>query len=516
MSSQAKRWSEPKHARYLGPHTDESIHEITLVLRRRGTAPLSATWGSVEPVAHEEFGEHFGAHPDDVERLRGFAAAHGLEETDFHGHRRVIHFRGPTSAMRLAFGVDFHRYHCERTDKEFVATADAPALPEGVIAVLGLDRRPVAHPYFHKSQAHAPGSFGFGDSSLQNTYTPVQLGKIYNFPEADGTGECLAIIELGGGFEDNNLVEYFHSIGVKAPSVESISVLGAENAIGTDADGEVQLDIEVAGALIPEARIAVYFCTNTDQGFHEAISMAAHDAERKPSVISISWGGPEDHWSDQAIASIQSALEDAAALGVSITVASGDNGANDGISDGHLRADFPASSPSVLACGGTKLIASGTHISQESVWNEGSDGASGGGVSTYFPLPAWQKDSKVPQAANGFVGRGVPDVAGVADPVTGYQVRVNHEDQVVGGTSAVAPLWAALLIRYNQLLKASVGDIFSVIYGLPGTTFHDITHGNNAGYSAGLGWDACTGLGTPDGSALLTALEQLKTANKPF
>lgn len=173
--------------------------------------------------------------------------------------------------------------------------------------------------------------------------------------------------------------------------------------------------------------------------------------------------------------------------------------------------DFPASSPSVLGCGGTKLLASNGKISSEVAWNETviDEGATGGGVSTVFALPTWQTHAGVPKAPSNFIGRGVPDVAGNADPVTGYEILVDGQSEVVGGTSAVAPLWAALIARLNQQLGKSLGYANPLLYGTKGNGFHDITQGNNGAYQAKLGWDACTGLGSPNGSAMLAALSKV-------
>jgi len=269
------------------------------------------------------------------------------------------------------------------------------------------------------------------------------------------------------------------------------------------------LDIEVAGAVAPGASIVVYFAPNTDQGFHDAIAAAAHDTQRHPSIISISWGQSEDAWTPQARDAMNTALEDAAAMGVTVTVAAGDDGASDGASDGTLHVDFPSSSPFVLGCGGTKLVASGTTITTEQVWNElaSNEGATGGGVSDVFPLPDYQKNAGVPkQAKTGAVGRGVPDVSGDADPTTGYVVRVDGKNTVIGGTSAVAPLWAGLTALINQQLGQSIGFLNPLIYQISPSAFRDIVIGNNAGYSAGQNWDACTGLGSPNGTALVKAL----------
>jgi kumamolisin len=205
------------------------------------------------------------------------------------------------------------------------------------------------------------------------------------------------------------------------------------------------------------------------------------------------------------------AFQAAAAMGVTICVAAGDNGSSDGVTDGQVHVDFPASSPNVLACGGTRLLASGTTISAETVWNEGATtSATGGGVSGFFALPAYQAKAGVPVSAGagGKAGRGVPDVAGDADPATGYEVRVDGESFVIGGTSAVAPLWAGLIALMNQKLGHPVGFLNPMLYGSlqgKGAT-HDITVGDNGSYSAKAGWDPCTGWGSPDGAKLLKAL----------
>jgi kumamolisin len=274
-------------------------------------------------------------------------------------------------------------------------------------------------------------------------------------------------------------------------------------------DGEVELDIEVAGAIAPGAQIAAYFAPNTDQGFIDAVSTAVHDTNLKPSIISISWGGPEDSWTEQSRDALNSACEDASTMGVTVLAASGDSGSSDGSTSGVPTVDFPAASPFVVGCGGTKLTICGAAIGSEQAWNElsANEGATGGGVSEFFALPNYQQSAKVPKAPNGFVGRGVPDVAGNADPETGYNVFVDGQQAVIGGTSGVAPLWAGLLALINQSLGTNVGYVNPLLYSAKvETTFHDITAGSNGNYSAGPGWDACTGLGSPDGAALMTAL----------
>jgi kumamolisin len=196
-------------------------------------------------------------------------------------------------------------------------------------------------------------------------------------------------------------------------------------------------------------------------------------------------------------------------VGITVCCAAGDNGSSDGVADGKAHVDFPASSPFALGGGGTKLVAAGSTIRSEVVWNEGPDSATGGGVSTFFGLPTYQSKAKVPKSPAGKAGRGVPDVAGDADPTTGYKVRVDSQSLVFGGTSAVAPLWAGLIALMNQKIGHPVGYLNPLIYGsLAGHgLFNDIVAGNNGSYSASTGWDACTGWGTPIGSKLLSALD---------
>ena len=420
-----------------------------------------------------------------------------------------MHLRGTPQALQQAFGVQLGRYQMPDNGAQMIGCHLPPSLPgdisSRVIAVLGLDQRPIARPHFRRPAA-----------TPANTYTPVQLGALYQFPaKLDGSGQTVAVIELGGGYTQADFEQYMQSLGIKPPAVKTVSVQGGSSQPGGDADGEVMLDVEVIGALAPGANIDVYFAPNTDQGFYEAISQAAHDTVNQPSVISISWGGPEDSWSASSLNAMQSALQDAAALGVSVTVACGDSGYTDGESDNNAHVDFPASSPYALACGGTKLVASGATIDSETVWNElaSNEGATGGGISASFALPTWQQSANVPKGNNGYAGRGTPDVAGDADPDSGYQVRVDGQDQVIGGTSAVAPLWAALIARFNQQLGQPLGDPHEALYGIGTSAFNDITQGNNGKFKAAKGWDACTGLGTPKGQSLLDALAKLDTGS---
>jgi kumamolisin len=476
--------------------------DVTLVLRRRN--PL--VWPLLLPP-RTAFATRYGADPADVARLRDLGLRYGMQERACDVACRTLHWRGTVTALQQAFGVRLGRFQLTPGGAPFVGSMTAPTLPDpALLAVLGLDQRPVAHPHFRVALGSPTAS-----------YTPLQVGVLYAFPPGDGSGQTVAIIELGGGYRQADLDTYFRGLGLPTPSISAVGVDGGSNQPGSDADAEVLLDLEVAGALAPAATFAAYFAPNTDQGFYNAIAQAAHNGTPHPTVMSISWGGPEDSWSAASRAAMESALEDAAALGVTVCVASGDRGSGDGESGSAAHVDYPASSVSVLACGGTKLLSGGGKISSEVVWNEaaGGEGAGGGGVSAALPRPAWQDASGVPKAPGGFVGRGVPDVAGNADPLTGYQVLVDGKAEVVGGTSAVAPLWAALVARLNQQLAAPLGLANAALYGTGAAVWRDITQGNNGAYRAGPGWDACTGLGSPKGQALLTALQSDPGKPKP-
>ena len=386
-------------------------------------------------------------------------------------------------------------------------SACPPSIPDIIKGVFGLDNRPQAEPHFRRIQPHA----GVKAHTATNSHDPNEVAKIYDFPSGDGSGQCIGIIELGGGFQLDDLSNYFGALNINVPQVISVSVDGGTNSPSTpdSADGEVMLDIEVAGAVAPGAKIVVYFAPNTDQGFLDAITTAVHDSTNQPSVISISWGSAESNWTGQALTNFDEAFQSAAAMGVTVCVASGDNGSSDGVNDGNDHVDFPASSSFALGCGGTTLQASNDQIVNEVVWNNQSagGGAGGGGVSDVFPLPAWQNGFGVPVTGQNPM-RGVPDVSGDADPSTGYNVLVDGENAVFGGTSAVAPLWAALVAIMNQKVGKPVGFLNPMIYAqaVEAAGFHDITEGNNGDFSAAQGWDPCTGLGSPDGAQLLAVL----------
>lgn len=465
--------------------------EVSVYLRR---APAP---GRMERAALRDARE--AAIGPGLEAVADFARTHGLEVVERHAGRGLVKLAGPVHALEAAFATRLQLY--PGPAGPFRARSGPLSAPgemaDRVEAVLGLDQRPVATPKSVRL-AHPAADAG----RLPNAVT-----RLYGFPPGDGRGETIAVIELGGGVADADTRAAFKAMGLAPPQVVAVPVDGGANAPGRDpdADGEVALDVQVAGAGAPGATLAVYFAPNTDQGFVDAISQAAHDDRRRPSVMSISWGGPESGWTAQAVAAMTSALQDAADLGVSVFAASGDGLAADGVSDGRAHVDFPASSPLVVGCGGTRLSHPASPAG-ETAWNS-QGGGTGGGISDLFPTPAYQSHLHLPASANpgGRRGRGVPDVAGDADPQTGYRVVADGKVEVIGGTSAVAPLWAGLFALVNAAAGRAVGQPHAVLYAHP-AAFNDVRAGDNRagglGYDARAGWDACTGLGSPKGATV--------------
>lgn len=435
-----------------------------------------------------------------MQELADFAKAHGLTVKEQDPGRRLVKLNGSVGDLQKAFGTELKCY--EHQGRQFRGRIGALSIPtsltDKIEAVLGLDNRPAATP-----------KVVFSRNAAAAGYYPNVIVKLYGFPATpgEGKGQCIALIELGGGFKKADTNTAFHVMNLPPPHVVAVGVSGGTNTPGEDqgADGEVALDIQVAGAAAPGAKIAVYFAPNTDQGFVDAITKAVHDTKNKPSVMSISWGAPESDWTDQAIAAMNSAFADAAGFGLSVFAASGDRLAGDGVNDGKPHVDFPASSPTVVGCGGTRLSAGAGKIADELVWNSNGAGT-GGGVSARFSTPAYQNGISLPAS-----GRGVPDVAADADPNTGYRIVVGGAVETIGGTSAAAPLWAGLFALLNESRSKPIGDPHTTLYA-HATAFRDVTEGDNIengyGYAAGPGWDACTGLGTPDGAALMKAFEE--------
>jgi kumamolisin len=496
---------------------------VSVVVKPKQRIDPSQLGKPASRISRAEFARRHGPDPASIKAVSAFAREFGLAAKAPAPGRRAVQLSGTVAAMQKAFGVQLQAQRIGK--RSYRIREGAITLPRGlyghVEAVLGLDNRRQASPHFRS--LHPASGIAAAKAAPERqpagSFTPEQVAELYGFPAGGrADGEAIGLIELDGGFRPKDIAAYFKSLGQPAPKMVVVSVDGAKNSPTghpSGPDGEVLLDIEVAAAVAPGATIVVYFAPNTDKGFVDAIATAVHDKANHPSVISISWGAAEAKWTQQSMTVLDEACQSAAALGVSITVAAGDNGSTDAVNDGNNHVDFPASSPHVLACGGTKLIGTGSSIHSEVVWDElaTGNGATGGGVSTFFPLPAWQEGSRVPKPSVAAGGRGVPDVAGNADPFTGYVIRVDGVTSPIGGTSAVAPLWAGLIALSNAHNKSSAGFLNPKLYAAKGKGFHDILSGTNPGFKAGPGWDACTGLGSPVGTEVI-ALSQSSSGKK--
>ncbi len=508
---------------------DEKI-EISIRVRRRPGVVLPSVeqLGALHPrarrhLSREELTALYGADPAALAAVERHARERGFSVVDVCPSKRRLLISGTLGELRAAFPADVrHVEHRGHRYRQRCGPQHVPAELAGAVeALFGFSSHPQARPYVTLPQG--PDAAATSSAS----YLPGDIARLYDFPpDLDGRGECIGLLEFGGGYRAEDLQRYFTKLGLPCPEVVTVPVGTRTNAPGVsrNLDVEVALDLQIAGAVAPGARLAAYFCEWTEKGWIDALETAIHDRDNRPSILSISWGWAELEaagrvsWTEAAIDAVNTSLQEAALMGITVLCASGDDGSAAGIAGDQAHVDFPASSPYVLSCGGTTLRVTATGT-DEVTWNAGArtaagGGATGGGVSELNALPVWQASAGVPASlATGRSGRGVPDIAGNADRATGYTILVDGCNVVgVGGTSAVAPLYAGLLARINQRLGKPVGYLNPLLYQkLAPAAFRDVTVGDNdsagtKGYSAGKGWDACTGWGSIVGSKLLLAL----------
>jgi kumamolisin len=532
----------PYGATVLGAADPQERIEVTVKVRRKAPLP-QLTGRPAVPLSRQDAAAKYGASDADIAEVKRVLQGYGLEILGSNTATRSVTVAGSVQAMEKAFLVKLFRCTSEFGKyRGRTGVLQIPAeLKDIVVGVYGLDTRRVVHrhrprPLAGTRLAHA------GPAGAHRGFFPQELAKLYDFPDGDGAGQSIGILEFGGRIQSDALEVFCKQIGVPQPQVVEVDVDGGAADTSDDPSGEVMLDIEVVAGICPKATIPVYFGPNFDErSWVDTIDQAIHDDVNKPSVLSISWGNSEDGrrsaWQGISIDHVNDMLQEAALMGITVCVASGDDGSDDQGGDGKAHADFPASSPFVLAVGGTDLRVRGGAVT-ERAWKDGdglradNGGSSGGGVSALFAPPAFQQGINIASVNSGAAaGRVLPDVAAHAqsDGVrTGYFFVIDGPSGPVtavnGGTSAAAPLWAALIARINaQLQKAKgagkrAGYLTPVLYqpganGQPigATVCKDITLGDNisaiaGGYRCGSGYDAVTGWGTPIGSKLLAAL----------
>ncbi len=517
--------SELAGSKVLGQYDLKERVEVRLVLRRQNESDLQKRVRRLElgedlpPLDRQTFANLYSTSPDDLAKVRRFASEYSLMLVEENPVASAVTLSGTVDQLQKTFEVKLELYEHPKGG-QYRGRAGAIHIPDElqdvVTAVLGLDCRQQAHrsngpSTVQPTKAANPPQGSSKDEPPALTFLPQEIGSLYNFPAGGGEGQCIGLIEIRGGYLESDLTGFFSGIGVKVPTIVPVRIKGGENPIASDpasADIEATLDIQIAGALAPEAKLVVYFAKNEDAHLANAVDYVIHDDINRPSVLSLSWGGSESNWTEQARQTLNRSLQVAAVLGITVCVASGDSGSNSGADGGPEDVNFPASSPYALACGGTQLIGSETSIESEVAWNDDPKSATGGGISRVFALPPWQEGLSAARTSGPsrvLSYRGVPDVAGNASAKSGYEILFAGQKTLASGTSAVAPLWAALIARINSKKNKSVGFIHPKLYRHP-QVCDDVTQGNNGSFAAAPGWNACTGLGSPDGQKIFDLL----------
>jgi kumamolisin len=511
----------------IGRANANATIEVSVKVRRK--KPLPELTGRPKTVmTRAQLRDNYGASQADIDMVVRTLGMFGLTMVRSSTATRTVRLRGTVAAMESAFQVKLLNYsHASGNYRGRVGAVHIPtALTDIVQGVFGLDNRRVARRRRQPPRDNPqPGSSQGSISS--------QFGAHYNFPAGNGSGQAVGLLEFGGGYFPSDLQMFCSMANISpVPQVTPVSADGTPTNSKDGAEGEVMLDIEVVAGVCTGANIVVYFADWSEQGWITNLDTAVQDQTNNPGVLSVSWGSPEDTdiWTSSAMTQINETLNDAANIGVTVCVAAGDDGSSDADMDGQAHVDFPGSSPYALAVGGTTVV-NMAPLQPDIVWFEGDGlrndqgGSTGGGVSAVFPLPSWQSNINIPSVnAGAGTGRVVPDLAANADwNASPYLLVVDGQAGPNGGTSAASPLVASLLTLINANRAAAsqprVGYITPVLYqasGSGGATVGsvgctDVVSGNNdtataGGYSAGPGYDAASGWGTPNGTALAQAL----------
>jgi kumamolisin len=445
-----------------------------------------------------------------VDQIRRFAERHNMKVLNVNFLSRSVTLRARASEAEDAFSTKLVRVDDDGGGRH--CPTCRPKLPSPLTkiahAVVGMDTR---MPKFGRLRSRVEAGNGPG-------LYPSQIAKLYGIATAGrGAGQHIAIIEPAGGYDPHDVEAACDAMKVPMPTIAAVNVGRGRNASGVNpkADREVALDLQVLAGIVPEARITVYFTELSEPGLVAGLCKAVHGSSPLPSVIIVTWGQPEEFW--HAREGFDAVLQDAMRLGITVVAAAGDDLATEAVNDGKVHVDYPASSPYVLACGGTTvaLDANQANIAAEVVWNDRGRHGTGGGISGIYAVPDFQAGIALPASLNdGKRGRGVPDVAAAAAEINGYRIKLGGTDVVASGTSAVVPLWGALIALINEQRGATLGFVNSRLYQSK-DLLKTIESGDNVdaafglGYTAGASWSACTGLGAPKGAALLAALTAL-------
>ena len=504
--------TDPNQEIMISVYLRRDKHENGMTLQEYADAIIAGT----QPILDQDaFVYQFGSVEDEINLVENWAVTNELTIVESGAGIATVKVQGTAEQFNNLFKIQLQTVVDEtRTYRTYTGSLTLPDEINSVVdGIGGLDNQLSFGNYARLDNSIPPEI----DPTVISNPTPVDLAQAYQFPRSAGTnaqqglGSCTAIIELGGGWTTQNLTSTFGRIGLANPTVVDVSVDGGVNDGGVDANssGEVMLDIYCVGAVCPAGRIAMYFAPNSFQGFIDTIISATNDTTNNPSVISVSWGTTDTNWSSTNRNLFEAALQAAVTKGITTFVAAGDFGVKAISTSPTYTVQYPGTSPYVICAGGTVISINNDYsIASEIPWGtSGGSYAGGGGVSTIFSVPAWQTgfSSKLYPggAVSSLTGRGIPDVSAMA---TGYQFYYSSANTFGSfvGTSATAPLLAGMMARLNQLSSRRIGFVNSDWYSVRTTAFNDQTTGDNhggntVGYQATVGWDACTGIGSPIG-----------------
>ena len=532
MKTKGNRWiipgSEyPVFPSYGSAKALSNTEELTYHIYIRSGKPLPdiAAFNTAHPserkyLSQKEFRSQYAASKRDTSLINRFAKDYQLKVDKIDPVYGRIIISGTAANWNQAFDTQLLIY--TNTTIAYKGSLSLPAYLTDVVLALYLFKS--TSPQAPAAKKMITGPFTAEPDEQGSTYLTPELGRLYNFPSTGkGKGQKIAILEFDGGYLTSDIKTYFKLIKTPIPDIRPINEEGykpSTTTLSADAFFETNLDIQVAGALAPEAEFLIYQFPNGPNPYGDAIFAATFNPKEPVDIISISYDTNERLVPQMMIDLTDRAMQIASLLGITVCVASGDGGSptRDAsmVGSQYASVNYPAICSYALACGGTYTEHKKGQISLETVWNDLNQAlmSSCGGRSVKVPVPEYQKDIDMPENANiiGKVnGRGVPDVAGNASPLSPYEIIIKGEKKQIGGTSAVAPLWSALIAIMNENLGFNLGFLHNELYKLQGTeALVSITQGNNGAYAALPGWDGCTGLGRPDGKALLKALKPSK------
>jgi subtilase family serine protease len=460
----------------------------------------------------EQFAKSFGPTEQDYEAVVAFAEAHNLRVTERHPNRVLLDVSGSVADIERTFQVNLLVYPHPGEAREFYAPDVKPSLAASlpVLSVSGLDNYSIPHPRIRDAAPieNLSRSYPLLGSGPSGTYMGKDFRQAYA-PNVTLTGskQVVGLVEFDG-FYNKDITTYLRLTGLPKTRIKTVLL---DNFNGAPGYGniEVALDIDMAMSMAPGLTQIIVYEAGPYGNWYDMLNRMATD--NAASQLSCSWYSPgagPDPVADQI-------FQQMAAQGQSFYNASGDYDAYTGL------ISFPGDNPHITQVGGTTLsmTANGGAYVSETVWNWDNGIGSGGGISTSYALPAWQANINFTLSGGSRVWRNVPDVALIADNV--FVVADNGVYYQVGGTSCAAPLWAGFTALVNQQALASkkpvVGFLNPTIYSLGAgavysSAIHDITTGDNTSSSsptqffAVAGYDLCTGWGTPNGQALITAL----------